>query len=106
MDRRAWLTISRVTLLLVDEYRTAVVLLDNLLRLPLRAGRAREVLDAGAAIGTRLAAARSASPRHGEESIISKFYRVGGGTDVKIESREDQTKITGGDSNALGRTIA
>lgn len=49
----------------VDEYRKVVVF-DNLLRLRLR--RVGEVL--GTALETRLATARSASPRHGAESMI------------------------------------
>lgn len=66
MDSKVWRTSALVAFLAVDEYRT-VVGLDNLLRL--RSRRVREVL--GTAIETRLGTARSASPRHGAESMIS-----------------------------------
>lgn len=67
IERTAWLTISLVIFLAVDEYREVVVL-DNLLRLRLR--RIWEVM--GAVTETRLATARIASPRPSAGSMVSR----------------------------------
>ena len=66
IDRKAWLTISRVAFrVVVDEYRQ-VAGFDNFLRLQLKV---REAF--GTALETGLATARTANPRHDAESMIS-----------------------------------